>query len=194
MPKTFIIKATENFFFLFKVCPGSIGSNESVNTTTALVPPEKQKKKKKMKMKCLFPWWFVYIGWFLCLSTATVAGFFTLLYGLNFDNKQQAEWLISMFVSMAQDVLVSQPIKVIFMAVLFALLLKKPQDEDDDVINVELARDEEWLEQNLPHAQPGDAKVADTQCQRPPDKVCTVVQTLSRQENTVLVLTFLWLF
>ncbi|PFX18998.1 Polycystic kidney disease protein 1-like 2 [Stylophora pistillata] len=119
------------------------------------------------------------------------AGFFTLLYGLNFDNKQQAEWLISMFVSMAQDVLVSQPIKVIFMAVLFALLLKKPQDEDDDVINVELARDEEWLEQNLPHVQTGDAKVADTQCQRPPDKVCTVVQTLSRQENTVLVLTFL---
>lgn len=110
-----------------------------------------------------------------------MAGFFTLLYGLNFDNKQQAEWLISMFVSMAQDVLVSQPIKVILMAVLFALLLKKPQDEDDDVINAELARDEEWLEQNLPHVQTGNAKVADTQCHRPPDKVFVVVKVLSRQ-------------
>ena len=167
------------FFILLKVCPGSIGSNDSVNTTTALVPPEtpKKKKKKKMKLKCLFPWWFVYIGWFFCLSTAIVAGFFTLLYGISFDNKQQEEWLISMFVSMAQDVLVSQPIKVIFMAVLFALLLKKPQDEDDDVINAELARDEEWLEQNLPHAQRGDAKAANTQYQRPPDKVCVAPDT-----------------
>ena len=122
-------------------------------------------------MNCLFPWWFVYIGWLLCFSTAVVAGFFTLLYGLSFDNKQQEEWLVSMFVSMAQDILISQPLKVIIVAILFALLLKKPQDEEDDVINAELARDEEWLEHNLALAQKRDTKAADAQYQRPPDKV-----------------------
>ena len=132
---------------------------------------EKSKKKKKRKTNCLFPWWFVYIGWLLCFSTAVAAGFFTLLYGLSFDNKQQEEWLVSMFVSMAQDILISQPLKVIIVAVLFALLLKKPQDEEDDIINAELARDEDWLEHNLPHGQKRNDKAADAQYQRPPDKV-----------------------
>lgn len=76
-----------------------------------------------------------------------------------------------MFVSMAQDILISQPLKVIIVAVLFALLLKKPQDEEDDIINAELARDEDWLEHNLPHGQKRNDKAADAQYQRPPDKV-----------------------
>lgn len=76
---------------------------------------------------------------------------------------------MSMFVSMFQDVLISQPLKVIIVAILFALLLKRPQDEDDDVINAELARDEEWLEETLKDEPKG--KTAVTQCQRPPDKV-----------------------
>ena len=135
---------------------------------------EKPTKKKKRKLNCLFPWWFVYIGWLLCFSTAVVAGFFTLLYGLSFDNKQQEEWLVSMFVSMAQDILISQPLKVVIVAIFFALLLKKPQDEEDDVINAELARDEEWLEQNLTQTQKRDAKASVTQYQRPPDKVLSL--------------------
>lgn len=155
------------------VCPESICSGDSADTTTALVKTEKPKRKKKRKMNCLFPWWFMYIGWLLCFSTAIIAGFFTLLYGLSFDNKQQEEWLVSMFVSMAQDILISQPLKVIIVAVLFALLLRKPQDEEDDFLNAELARDEEWLEQNLTHGQKRDDKAADAQYQRPPDKVFT---------------------
>lgn len=74
---------------------------------------------------------------------------------------------------MAQDILISQPLKVIIVAVLFALLLRKPQDEEDDFLNAELARDEEWLEQNLTHGQKRDDKATDAQYQRPPDKVCT---------------------
>lgn len=113
----------------------------------------------------------MYFGWFFCISTAAAAGFFTLLYGLQFENKQQEEWLVSMFVSMFQDILVSQPLKVVIVAIFFALLFKKPQDEDDDVINAELARDEEWLEKNLSHARKGDGQTAVTQSLRPPDKV-----------------------
>lgn len=80
-----------------------------------------------------------------------------------------------MFVSMIQDIFVSQPLKVIIVAIFFALLFKKPQDEEDDVINAELARDEEWLEQNLKQAQTGERKIAVTQSQRPPDKVDSAV-------------------
>lgn len=79
---------------------------------------------------------------------------------------------------MFQDVLVSQPLKVVIVAIFFALLFKKPQDEDDDVINAELARDEEWLEKNLSHARKGDGKTAVTQSLRPPDKVMWSEMTL----------------
>lgn len=117
----------------------------------------------------------MYFGWFFCISTAAAAGFFTLLYGLQFENKQQEEWLVSMFVSMFQDILISQPLKVVIVAIFFALLFKKPQDEEDDVINAELARDEEWLEKNLSHVHKGDGKTAVTQSLRPPDKVMSSV-------------------
>lgn len=158
-----------------------------MDTTTALVKTEKPKRKKKRKMNCLFPWWFVYIGWLLCFSTAAAAGFFTLLYGLSFDNKQQEEWLVSMFVSMAQDILISQPLKVIIVAVLFALLLKKPQDEEDDVINAELARDEEWLEHNLAHGQKRHDKATDAQYHRPPDKVFACKGCLVYELESIIV-------
>ena len=118
----------------------------------------------------------MYIAWFVCLSTAAAAGFFTLLYGLQFDNKQQEQWLVSMFISMFQDILISQPLKVIIVATFFALLFKKPQDEEDDLINAELARDEEWLEKNLTLSQKG-GKTAVTQSLRPPDKVFSVLVT-----------------
>ena len=80
-----------------------------------------------------------------------------------------------MFVSMFQDILISQPLKVVIVALFFALLFKKPQDEEDDVINAELARDEEWLEKNLSHVHKGDGKTAVTQSLRPPDKVMSSV-------------------
>ena len=169
-----IIYLTSLYCFLSALAdfPESVCSRGSVESTDALVSTDKLKeKKKRKKLTCLFPWWFVYIAWFFCLSTAAAAGFFTLLYGLQFDNKQQEDWLVSMFVSMFQDILISQPLKVIIIAILFALLLKKPQDEEDDVINSELAHDEEWLEKNLTHASKGEAKTAVTQSQHPPDKV-----------------------
>ena len=153
--------------------PESICSGDSGDTTTSLVNIEKSEKKLKTKRKleCLFPWWFVYIAWFLCGSTAITAGFFTLLFGLSFDKKLQEEWLVSMFVSIAQDIFVSQPLKVIAIAIFFALLLKKPQDEEDDTINAELARDEEWLEQTLIQTQNADVTSTNRNSQRPPDQV-----------------------
>ena len=141
------------------------------------------KTKKNKRLRCIFPWWFVYIGWFVCLSTAAAAGFFTLLYGLQFDNKQQEEWLVSMFVSMFQDILISQPLKVIIIAILFALLLKKPQDEEDDVINAELARDEDWLERNLTLAPKGMNKTSITQSHRPPNKVFIIYHCFFKMDG-----------
>lgn len=76
-----------SFFCFFGVCLEFICSGDLVVIIIVLVKIEKFKKKKKWKMNCLFLWWFVYIGWFLCFFMVGIVGFFMLLYGLSFDNK-----------------------------------------------------------------------------------------------------------
>lgn len=77
--------------------------------------------------------------------------------------------MISFFVSVVQDVFVSQPLKVIGVAVFFALFLKRTQEEDDAQITSELAQDKEWLKQNITHAH-DQRKISSSSKQRPPDE------------------------
>ncbi|XP_076018063.1 polycystin-1-like protein 2 [Genypterus blacodes] len=76
------------------------------------------------------PWWFVFVGWLLVLATSCVAGYFTMLYGLKFGKERSISWLVSMVISFFQSLLVIQPLKVICLAVFFALVLKKVEEED----------------------------------------------------------------
>ena len=71
------------------------------------------------------PWWFVYVGWILVIVTSLVAGSVTLLYGIEFGLQKSSRWLLSMFFSVTQDILVSQPLKVVGLAIFFALIFKK---------------------------------------------------------------------
>nr|XP_040057277.1 polycystic kidney disease protein 1-like 2 isoform X1 [Gasterosteus aculeatus aculeatus] len=76
------------------------------------------------------PWWFVFVGWLLVIACSFVSGFFTMLYGLKFGKDRSVSWLVSMCVSFFQSVLVIQPLKVLCLAVFFALIIKKVEDED----------------------------------------------------------------
>ncbi|XP_056899463.1 polycystic kidney disease protein 1-like 2 [Takifugu flavidus] len=77
-----------------------------------------------------FPWWFVFFGWLIVIATSVVAGYFTMIYGLKFGKERSISWLISMVVSFFQSILVIQPLKVVFLAVFFALIIKKVDEED----------------------------------------------------------------
>ncbi|XP_062420899.1 polycystin-1-like protein 2 [Pungitius pungitius] len=76
------------------------------------------------------PWWFVFVGWLLVIACSFVSGFFTMLYGLKFGKDRSVSWLVSMNVSFFQSVLVIQPLKVLCLAVFFALVIKKVENED----------------------------------------------------------------
>lgn len=88
------------------------------------------------------------------IATSVVAGYFTMIYGLKFGKERSISWLISMVVSFFQSILVIQPLKVqwreefhtqkkacnlkvvilssqvVFLAVFFALVIKKVDEED----------------------------------------------------------------
>ncbi|XP_068186396.1 polycystin-1-like protein 2 [Antennarius striatus] len=105
--------------------------------TTKLNTTERTKSSLKKRLCCHggLPWWFIFIGWLLVIATSVVAGYFTMLYGLKFGKKRSISWLISMIVSFFQSLLIIQPLKVVCLALFFALVIKKV--EEDDYQNVE---------------------------------------------------------
>ncbi|XP_035994541.1 polycystic kidney disease protein 1-like 2 [Fundulus heteroclitus] len=87
-------------------------------------------KKKKPQPRGVLPWWFVFVGWLLVIGTSFVSGYFTMLYGLKFGKERSISWLVSMIISFFQSLLFIQPIKVICLAVFFALVIKRVDEED----------------------------------------------------------------
>ncbi|KAM6177463.1 polycystin-1-like protein 2 [Erethizon dorsatum] len=78
------------------------------------------------------PWWCALVGWLLVAATSGTAAFFTMLYGLHYGRASSLRWLLSMAVSLAESVLVTQPLKVLGFAAFFALVLKRV-DEDEEM-------------------------------------------------------------
>lgn len=85
--------------------------------------------KKKKTPGCL-PHFFIYIGWTLCILTSLCAAAFTVFYSLMWGANTSNQWLTSIMVSFFQDVIITQPIKVIAIASLLSLVLKKPPEND----------------------------------------------------------------
>ncbi|XP_054471700.1 polycystic kidney disease protein 1-like 2 [Anoplopoma fimbria] len=108
---------------------GMKGLLEDQLFTVSCVNPDETTQKKGCCHRGL-PWWFVFVGWLLVIASSVIAGYFTMLYGLKFGKKRSVSWLVSMIVSFFQSVLVIQPLKVLCLAVFFALVIKKVDEED----------------------------------------------------------------
>lgn len=107
--------------------------------------PKKPTKKEGL------PYWCAYIAYavaFLSCATATV---FVVFYGITFGPDKSAKWLMSMTISLVQDVLISQPIKIFLLASIFALLIKDPNKAESEPITDanKLGNDEEWMHNNV---------------------------------------------
>uniref|UniRef100_A0AAQ6A6U0 Polycystic kidney disease 1 like 2a n=1 Tax=Amphiprion ocellaris TaxID=80972 RepID=A0AAQ6A6U0_AMPOC len=85
---------------------------------------------KRVCCQGMLPWWFIFVGWLLVIGTSVVSGYFTMLYGLNFGKERSISWLVSMIVSFFQSLLLIQPLKVLCIAIFFALVIKKVDEED----------------------------------------------------------------
>ena len=86
------------------------------------------------------PHW--YLGWCGIITVTSVSALFVILYGFQFGKEKATHWLISLLISIVQDVFIIQPIIVLFIALSIALLIKTPQEQieatnvnDDDENN-----------------------------------------------------------
>ncbi|CAN9507150.1 unnamed protein product [Ophioblennius macclurei] len=99
--------------------------------------------RKKRSRSCWLPWWFVFVGWFLLLSISAVSAFFTLLYSLQYGKDKSIKWVISLGLSLFESIFILQPLKVIGLAVFFALLLKPVAVEETEEVEQVLCRQQE---------------------------------------------------
>ena len=76
---------------------------------------------------CL-PYFFIYIAWGLCLSAMLISALFTIFYSLSWGAEISNQWFVSMTFSVFEDVLLIQPIKVLFIVCLLSVILRKPLD------------------------------------------------------------------
>ena len=77
------------------------------------------------------PWWILYIAWFLVISTSLVSSYFVMLYGLKYGYNKSVSWLVSFLTGFTQSACVTQPVKVLAIAVVVTMIFKKPAEFDD---------------------------------------------------------------
>lgn len=123
-------------------------SSDNTDKSQLIKSEEKMDKTtttKKVDVRGL-PYWCHYIGWFGVIVTSLASTAVTLLYGIQFGKRTSEQWLLSMFISVTQDIFISQPVKVIALAIIFAFIIKKPQLNKKTNHEDERSR-RRWLEQ-----------------------------------------------
>nr|XP_032832766.1 uncharacterized protein LOC116955660 isoform X2 [Petromyzon marinus] len=82
-----------------------------------------------------FPHWTLYIAWTLVVLVIGTSGFFTILYSMEWGPEKANRWLVRFVTSFCISVILIQPIKVIGLSMLGAIVAKnKQQYEDQDTL------------------------------------------------------------
>ncbi|CUT99160.1 Polycystic kidney disease protein [Echinococcus multilocularis] len=98
-------------------------------------PIKKKSKKRKLNIrkseKFSLPWQTRILAWFLLIGAIAASVVFTTFYGISFGDAACKQWLSSLFVSFFMDLCLTQPVKVIFFAIFFAVICKSKADASD---------------------------------------------------------------
>ena len=116
---------------------GNNTENRTVNNAT-----------KKRKKSFHLPHWCLYPTWILCILVILTSAFFVVWYGMAFGNKKSVDWLLSVSISLVQDILLVQPLKIFAMALFMALIVKKVEEGGKEELQRDvklLSKNESWL-------------------------------------------------
>ena len=99
-------------------------------------PKAGQEVTKRRKFK--LPYWCNYIAYTLAFLTSFVGALFTIFYSMVWGKEKSDKWILSVIISLVQDIFFVQPLKVILVASILAMLLRKPpEDDEEETVNDE---------------------------------------------------------
>ncbi|XP_063446779.1 polycystin family receptor for egg jelly-like [Mytilus trossulus] len=73
----------------------------------------------------IFPYWFQYIAWILALSGIGACSVFLALYSVEWGNNKSEKWLGQFFLSFSSSIFLLDPLKIIVMSAVFAMVVKQ---------------------------------------------------------------------
>ncbi|XP_026071809.1 polycystic kidney disease protein 1-like 2 [Carassius auratus] len=102
---------------------------------------------QKKKQGWWLPWWFLFIGWFLLFALSGLSTFFTLLYGFQYGRESSIQWVVTLTLSLVQSIFILQPLKVIFVAIFFAMILRPVAVENNEEVELLLKEQKKKCEE-----------------------------------------------
>uniref|UniRef100_A0A8C6RIQ7 Polycystic kidney disease 1 like 3 n=1 Tax=Nannospalax galili TaxID=1026970 RepID=A0A8C6RIQ7_NANGA len=123
------LEAASHLQNLQKLLEAQILSREQGDTTSfPILSPE---EGKKLESVYLFTW-LTSTCWLLLGVISLASAFFIALYTLELSKDQATSWVVSMMLSVLQDIFISQPMKVIFLTFFFSVMMNQvPQLNKD---------------------------------------------------------------
>jgi len=105
---------------------------------------EKRKSEKRL------PWWFIFIAYGLSVILAGISIFFIIVRGIQFGDLKTQQWLISILSGFFSSIFLTQPMKILCLAIFFISFCPKTDDDKEaneylDEHRIELDPDEEYL-------------------------------------------------
>ena len=102
--------------------------NETKSIGRRATPQPKRKKKLRL------PPWFNYVAYSLALITSFTGAMFTMFYSMIWGKEKSDKWITSVIISLVQDIVFLQPLKVVLVASILAILFRKPPEEERDEV------------------------------------------------------------
>ncbi|XP_065272844.1 polycystin-1-like protein 3 [Emys orbicularis] len=87
--------------------------------------PISEPRVQKATIPCRPPREAVFICWVTVAVTSLVSAYFTVLLSLKLDRQRATSWVVSMLLSLLQNIFIMQPLKVAGLTLLFSLVLKR---------------------------------------------------------------------
>jgi hypothetical protein len=90
-------------------------------------PPSSTNAKER---RFLLPWWFLIIAYLLSFLMVATSVMFILITSVRIGNEKVQQWLGSILASFCASVLLTQPLKVLSLALLFMCLCRKKEQAE----------------------------------------------------------------
>ncbi|UJR25703.1 hypothetical protein I4U23_007054 [Adineta vaga] len=126
------------------------GESSLQQTLYRIKPDLKIRNDVSRKKSLTFPWWCIFIAYGLCIALVGVSILFIIARGIEFGDVKTQKWLASILSGFFSSMLLTQPLKIISLAILFACFCGKSNDDKEaneflDDNQIDLDYDEEYL-------------------------------------------------
>jgi hypothetical protein len=86
---------------------------------------------KSKQSKFSLPWWWIFITYGLCLLLVGLSMFFIIIRGIEFGDLKTQKWLTSILAGFFSSIFLTQPLKVLSLAIFFAFLCRNKNEDQE---------------------------------------------------------------